>query len=116
MTSLENPEKVREIDYGTMECSNCGNKPLLGCEPEQIPAVHREECGKVCDLWCPTDYFDYTNAHPLFRAVNVPIVSCDRCEGTGQKTWKHRESKHHSSGCTTKCPYCGGTGKVEAWP
>jgi DnaJ-class molecular chaperone len=34
---------------------------------------------------------------------------CPRCDGTGIKTWKHKESKHHSSGARTVCPKCDGT-------
>lgn len=40
------------------------------------------------------------------------MKSCNFCEGTGIKRWKHRESKHHSSGSKTRCPVCGGTGQV----
>jgi DnaJ-class molecular chaperone len=37
---------------------------------------------------------------------------CNDCGGTGYKQWKHRESQNHSSGSTTLCPACNGTGKI----
>ncbi len=38
---------------------------------------------------------------------------CLFCEGTGTRTWKHREHPNHSSGSKTKCTACDGTGKID---
>lgn len=54
-----------------MTCSNCGNKQLMLCT-DPVDPINIGECAKVCDLWCPIDYFDYDDHYPAFQIINEP--------------------------------------------
>ena len=66
-----NPNTIREINYDDMECSNCGNKPLLMCETDAVNSTPVIDGVKICDMWVPSDTFDYDDHHVQFVVVNA---------------------------------------------
>ena len=117
---LENPKEVRKIDYATMHCDNCGNFAPLQCKgyPDDP-----NKTGIPCDLWVTTDYFDYTNAYPLFEVVNIPDIECTYCDENGEIIVKHCDNPNYENpafrglpeGMKIKCTDCNGTKTVKPW-
>jgi len=80
----------------------------MGTKPDGCPVIDIQGVVQGTTIGiCPG------SAYALRDALSAALEDYENdCEGTGKKTWKHRESPNHSSGSTTECPRCGGRGHV----